>query len=635
MCGIFGIASSQGLTLGGQENFEKFFTLQNHRGPDGVGKCTGELFSFGMVRLSIIDTNQGWQPFWNESKTIGVLANGEIYNYRDLRSELIANGHTFNTLCDIEVLVHLYEDLGIDFVTRLRGMFAFVIIDLDQNKLVLGRDRLGEKPLYLYEANNKILFSSELRSMIQSGEVPLDFENTYIGSYFKYGFIPEPFTLIKNVRKIASGTIEIFSLDNSEHQIKKYWTLDESREVNSQKPHEELRTILDEVFELLVQADVPVGVALSGGIDSSLVAMITKNNRNDIQAFSVGYEGNHATDESLLATEFAQNIGMEHHVTKIGTKDVARKFGELCLLRDEPIADIAGAGYLAVAELMRSKGVKVLLNGQGGDELFWGYYWVTELVRIGNRRAKLLDGAHNYFEYFRFNRMPPENGAKLEWLKTGFGLFENIGFLIQDFKDRKHGNRTVLVYERRPRSKKVARLSKLLVTSKMSKNLYLLESKPGELDVSPYIFKTMLETYLKSNGLGQMDRLSMAASVEARTPFVDYKVVEFAYRELINKNRFDKSAKALLLEATDDLLPLAIKQRRKKGFTPPVIEWYEQIYSEYKNEFDNPRIVEIGLVSKKARKILKRPLNVLGRPRILWLELAVLEMWVRGLERTS
>ena len=188
------------------------------------------------------------------------------------------------------------------------------------------------------------------------------------------------------------------------------------------------------------------------------------------------------------------------------------------------------------------------------------------------------------------------------------------------------------MYERRPRARAISRISKSLVDTGAPIKAYQIESLPGESDVSSYVAKAIIETYLRSNGLGQMDRLSMAASVEARSPFVDYKLVEFAMSHLKDSNRFDVPPKSLLIAATEDLLPADVKSRTKKGFTPPVKEWYRSIFRVNEKLFDRPRIVELGLVNRKAIKILNSPLTIIGRPRLMWLELAVLEMWVRGLE---
>ena len=632
MCGIFGIVRPSGVTNQDSNSFRKFFDLMNHRGPDGRGEFTNENVLMGMVRLSVIDLEHGWQPIWNEEKKIGVIANGEIYNYKELRNELTEKNHQFSTASDIETLIHLYEEYGLNFVTHLRGMFAFAIIDLNRKLVVLGRDRLGEKPLYVTESEGQIIFSSELRPLIQTGAVPFEIDETHISTYLQYGFVPEPYTLIRNVRKVQAGTIEIFDLGTSTHDIQTYWSLETKESGKLSSDASELRNILDDVANIVTLSDVPIGVALSSGIDSTLVGALTKALDSDLYSFTVGYSGNHRSDESDDAIRLAHSLGIKPHVVILDPLEVAQKFGDLCSQRDEPVADIAGAGYLALAELARSHGVKVLLTGQGADEIFWGYKWVQDLVKTENRRARLLNGNRNYLEYFRVASPPPSPGPFIEWMKTFGGLLENLRELLKDAGDKRSGNREVLVYERRPRARAISRISKSLVDTGAPIKAYQIESLPGESDVSSYVAKAIIETYLRSNGLGQMDRLSMAASVEARSPFVDYKLVEFAMSHLKDSNRFDLPPKSLLIAATEDLLPADVKSRTKKGFTPPVKEWYRSIFRVNEKLFDRPRIVELGLVNRKAIKILNSPLTIIGRPRLMWLELAVLEMWVRGLE---
>ena len=635
MCGIFGTFAQSGLTDVDKKRFETFFTLQKHRGPDGIGQYQDRDIVIGMVRLSIIDVEHGWQPIWNEKQDIVVIANGEIYNYLELKKELELNNHSFATGSDIEVIVHLYEEYGIEFVTRLRGMFAFALLDKSKNLLILGRDRMGEKPLYITESTSGFSFSSELRTLVQSGIVSLDFDNHVLPNYFLYGFVPEPLTLIKGIRKVEAGTLEIFSLSTNERSVHTYWTMESNRPINSSDPAQELRNLLEEVGKLVVQSDVPVGIALSGGLDSSIIASLIKAQGNNLQTFTVGYTGSHSIDESAHAAEFAESLGLTPHVVRLNPSAIAESFGELCKLRDEPIADIAGAGYLAVAELAQSKGIKVLLSGQGADELFWGYAWVKDVAHSSKRRAETLSGSLTINQYFRFKPLPSAKGAAMDWFKDFAGLKENVLQLVEDIKDRKEFRDTILFYERRPRAREIYNISKSLV--KMPDSFVPLHNhNPINCkNSSEQVMKLLSQTYLRTNGLTQMDRLSMAVSVESRTPFVDHKIVELAFRENGKSNSHDFESKSLLIDAVKDLIPAEILNRPKKGFTPPVKEWYKAIYFSNKDFFANPRIVELGLVTEKAKLILSKPLSRLGRPSLLWLELAVLELWVRGLESSQ
>jgi len=635
VCGIFGTVNVSGLTQLDLGRFEGFYSAQKHRGPDGDGRYQDRNILMGMVRLSIIDVEHGGQPLWNEKHEIGVIANGEIYNHLELRKKLVAEGHIFTTQSDIEVIVHLYEEYGIEFATNLRGMFAFAIIDKRENLVILGRDRVGEKPLYVAEFSSGFSFSSEIRSLVQSGVVPLSFDPKALPDYFLYGFLPEPSSLIEGIRKVAPGTLEVFSLSNNERSVHTYWTMGATESAHTLDPTQELRELLDEVGKLIIRSDVPIGVALSGGLDSSIIAAIVKKHYQDLHSFTIGYTGSHSTDESADAVNFAKSLGITPHVLKLDPDDVAGGFRQLCLLRDEPIADISGSAYLAVAELAKAQGIKVVLSGQGADEFFWGYAWVREVAKMSNRRAKTLFGELKFSQYLRFSPRPVGIGAHLDWVKDFWGLKENLLQLNQDLRDRRLDATDILIYERRPRVRKIRKISQLLLNSLVSAVPAHDQNPINHGDSSDQVMRVLAQTYLLSNGLNQVDRLFMAASIESRTPFIDHKIIEFAFRENSKSNSFRKPPKSLLIAAAQGLLPPEVINRPKKGFTPPVKEWYEAIYRLHKEDFAQPRIVELGLVTDTATAILNRPISRIGRPNLLWLELAVLEFWVRGLEQSQ
>jgi asparagine synthase (glutamine-hydrolysing) len=407
--------------------------------------------------------------------------------------------------------------------------------------------------------------------------------------------VPEPKTFIKNVRKLEAGTIEIFGLTNKYHSRNQYWRLEDFKQTNVDDAASVLRAKLDEVGALLVRADVPVGIALSSGVDSGIIAAITKNHGKDIQAFTVGYTGSHACDESDDAVRLARTLGITPHVVKLDPIQVGEKFASLCLLRDEPVADIAGAGYLAVSEFARENGVKVLLNGQGADELFWGYAWVRDAARKSNRRAKLLYGSSNFLSYFEPDMPPKGKGAFIEWVKSGAGLFENLKQLGEDLSDRRLGNREVLVYKRGPRARAKNRIIKTLVAKEFNKDYYKKELLNSEVEVSDQVIHTLLETYLRSNGLGQMDRLSMAASIEARTPLIDYKIVELALQANGKANSHKLKGKSLLLLAVDDLIPDEVKNRQKKASRHRLGNGTEKFIKFIKTTFKIQGLLNLGL----------------------------------------
>jgi asparagine synthase (glutamine-hydrolysing) len=527
---------------------------------------------------------------------------------------------------------------GIDFVTHLRGMFAFALFDKKANQLILGRDRMGEKPLYLAESTSGFSFSSEIRTLIQSRISPLDLDPSNLPSYFLYGFVPEPLTLVKGIRKVPAGTLEVLSLTNGEQKTYEYWKMFPTELNQSLDPAQELRDLLDEVGEITARSDVPVGIALSGGLDSSIVASLVNSHTKNLKALSVGYSGFHSSDESADAIKFAKFLGITPYVVKLNPYEVATRFKLLCFLSDEPIADIAGPSYLALAELAQFHGIKVLFTGQGADELFWGYPWARKVAHSNSRRAKTLFGDFKAKDYIQFDSFPTSKEGLRAWIKFflgGGGLKENLLQMKEDFYERKARDNRILVYNRRPQARKIKKISRKLLTSPAFFDPIDEQIPIDKEGSSDQIIRVLAQTYLRSNGLAQIDRLCMSASVESRTPFVDHKIVEFAIRESSKSNSFKFKPKSLLTEAVKDLIPPEILNRKKRGFTPPTKLWYQSIYSSNKEYFANPRIVELGLVNESAKVILNKPLNLFKRPRLLWLELAVLELWVRSLKETQ
>jgi len=634
MCGIFGLLNSNGIRQESEKIFDSFFNLQFHRGPDGSGELKTSKILMGMNRLSIIGVDSGIQPIWNSSKDLAVVANGEIYNYIELRSKLIGLGYIFRSESDIEVIVHGFEEYGIAFFKELRGMFSFALLNLKDGELILCRDRLGEKPLYVAETMHGLFFSSELRTLLQSGATSPILDQNTLHLYFRYGFVPEPFSIIKNVRQIKPGTLEIHSLESASMEEQQYWDLHESVEIPNVSAETRLSEILEEIGEIIVRSDVPVGVALSSGFDSSLVAFLATKYGKEIHSFTLGYEGSPRVDESLAALSFSDALGMTSHLTILTPKQVASGFAEMCLKRDEPIADLAGSGYLALAQSAHQNGIKVLLNGQGADELFWGYDWVREATYFAILRKQLVSNKLVMVKYIAKLKLPKSRGAFLDWILSGFGIYEVFSTLRADLKANAMGKVDLSIYLRRPRYRRIARLKKKLLLTQEGNEMLEYKSSRGENVVSQ-IFEEMLGTYLRTNGLAQMDRLAMSASIESRTPLVDFRLAELAFLNLTLKNGFDSPNKSFLRGVGMKISNGNIRLRKKMSFSPPIAKWSKEIQKYHLAEFSKPRIVEIGAVSNFATKVLKNPTTVLGRQSALWLELAVLEIWIREIEKTS
>jgi len=295
MCGICGIVTTYNDS--GPGIVQKMNAHLTHRGPDGEGYFHSQHISLGMRRLSIIGLNDGWQPIFNEDKSLVIVANGEIYNYIELRAELEKKNHIFSTHSDVENILHLYEDYGIDCVKYLRGMFSFALWDITMQRLLLVRDRMGEKPLYIYEEGETIYFASELKSLLQSNKIKFEFDPISIDLYFHYGYVPEPLTPLKGVRKLPAGHLMLVDTTTWRVDERVYWNMDDIPPLEG-NPIKLIREQLEDMSEIVVRSDVPVGVALSGGIDSSVIAVLAARKYPGIlQAFSVGYPGRPAHDE--------------------------------------------------------------------------------------------------------------------------------------------------------------------------------------------------------------------------------------------------------------------------------------------------------------------------------------------------
>src|SRR5687768_3325767 len=390
MCGIAGFASRNVISEAELDAVSRVNQSLVHRGPDGEGQYGSAHVALAMRRLSIIDLEGGWQPLYNEDRSLTLIANGEIYNFVELRQQLESHGHQFSTGSDCETILHLYEEHGTDCVLYLRGMFSFALWDAKRQRLMLARDRMGEKPLYIYESDGQLLFASEMKALLASGMVPFELDAPAIDLYFHYQYVPEPLTPLKGVRKLDAGHILVVDVANWRVTDERYWSMEDAPPLAGD-PATLIREELETVSEIVIRSDVPVGVALSGGLDSSAIAALAASKYpGTMHAFSVGYPGSPRNDERADARALAAHIGLPFHDVELTTGDMVAFFPELVYWRDDPIADMAGYGYYAVSKLARENEVPVLLQGQGGDELFWGYNWVREAARESSRKETLV-----------------------------------------------------------------------------------------------------------------------------------------------------------------------------------------------------------------------------------------------------
>jgi len=619
MCGIAGIISRK-VDNNHPDAVAKMLEGLVHRGPDGQGEHADGRVVMGMRRLSIIDLEGGWQPLYNEDKSLVMVMNGEIYNYIELTDKLKRRGHVFATHSDAEVILHLYEEEGIESLRHLRGMFAFALFDKPQDKLFLVRDRMGEKPLYLHETSESIRFSSEMKSLLSGGGVPFELDPPAVNDLFHYQYVPEPKTPLKAVRKLPRAHYLEVSLADWKIEQREYWDFEGLPPVEG-SPAELVRNELDRACELLIRADVPVGVALSGGLDSSAIAAFAaKKYPGTMHAFSVGYPNRPANDERTDAKVLADMLEMPFHEIELETADLVKNFEKMNFHRDDPIADISGFGYYSVSKVAREHGIPVLLQGQGGDEVFWGYEWVKDAIAATDEQLR------------------PERLTLKRFIKTSLKSLFGRG---AGSKSAAAGHRPIF-HEFAPDFRMALSDIRNYYTDEFMAelgdasafDLFTFDKPWEQSDI--LLTRLICDTYLLENGIAQGDRLSMANSVELRLPFVDYKLVELViglrktHQAEPDYRRFPKP---WLREAMEGVLPDFIIDRPKQGFAPPVMEWHNDLFKAYGHYLDGGYLVEAGVLTAEAGAALSSGPFPRGAIAPISFKALVLEIWCREMRK--
>lgn len=633
MCGISGIVARDKLSPDLKAAVSRMSAAQIHRGPDGAGEFDSAHVALASRRLSIIDPTGGWQPLYNEDESLVLVINGEIYNYLELRNRLKAAGHRFRTEADGEVILHLYEDNPLDFINHLRGMFAFALWDNNREQLILARDRMGEKPLYLFESAGQLLFASELKGLLHSRLVPFELDPRAVNLYFHYQYVPEPLTPIKGVRKLDAAKMLIVDLTRWQIEEKTYWRIEDAPPIEGEPPAL-IRQKFEEVSRLIIRSDVPVGVALSGGLDSSIVAAFAAREQPALCAFSVGYTGRPESDERADAEKLARYLKLPFFDVELDIQTIVDFFPELQFWRDDPIADISGFGYAAVMKLARENNVPVVLQGQGGDELFWGYPQLREAVQKTLKKAALLRQpvSQTLLQSLALN-FPKVNSLSgvATWARDLGGVRSNW----RNVKRQLETPDRMVFYD--------ASLDFILASGQV-RSLYSPKFGEQTDDNDSYSFFTVsgewnsiettltaliCATYLRENGIAQGDRLGMASSVEMRLPFVDYQLVETVVGLRKQQSDVGLPPKTWLKEAVKDVLPDWVLNRPKRGFAPPTHEWHNALFAAYGDSLKDGYLVESNVLSPEGGLSLARGEFPAEATSPLSFKALVLEQWCR------
>jgi asparagine synthase (glutamine-hydrolysing) len=565
MCGIAGIVSSDRLRAHDSDRVIEMRDVLAHRGPDAAGLFADDHAALGHRRLSIVDLAAGKQPLANEDETVWITYNGEIYNHADVRQHLEEHGHTYRTRSDTETIVHAYEQWGDECVDHLRGMFAFAIWDAPRRKLLLARDRLGVKPLYWAQCGDRLLFASEIKSLLESGLIQARANEPAIPELLGTRSLAGARTMFQGIFKLMPG--HILTFERSRISTRCYWDVPREPVERSRSRAEDVqmfRALLEQSVRLRLMSDVPLGVFLSGGIDSSVIAaLMARMIDRPLQTFSVAF-ADRAFNELGYAREVATAIGADAHEVVIDDRDFFGALPRLLWHEDEPIAHPSSVPLYFVSALAREH-VKVVLTGEGSDELLAGYGRYPRALlnwHAGSIYAKVLpDGVRRQI------------AGAMAGLPGRVGRYASRSFLAVDhtpdltFFDNFAA--VSVAAQRRLLSPVLAPLASSEWAYGLSMEYF---SAPGTGSMLSRVLYADLKGYLVEL-LMKQDQMSMAASIESRVPFLDHHLVEFAAQLPEDRKLSAFSTKRILREAAADLLPERILKRPKMGFPVPFASW--------------------------------------------------------------
>jgi asparagine synthase (glutamine-hydrolysing) len=627
MCGIAGFVVGDGSSKEiSHRSLVNMTRALVHRGPDDEGYYWRPNVGLGSRRLSIIDlSTAGRMPLYNETRTVAVVQNGEIYNFKSLRRDLIAKGHRFLSDTDTEIVVHLYEEVGTHCFEYLEGMYATAIWDQAEKKLVLARDRFGEKPLYYFEDADSMAFASELRSFVYYPFFGGDLDWDGLDQFLTLGYILAPRTPYLRARKLFPGHYLVFDQTAKRSWIHRYWTppicLEPIHKRSEQEYVKEFDSLFAESVRSRMVSDVPVGAFLSGGIDSSLVvAGMSRLSAGSVRTFSIGFAGSETHNENPVAQEFARMLSVDHATLNVELSDVLKVIEKLPALCDEPIGDPALIGVYLISKFARDCGITVMLSGDGGDELFFGYPFY--------RQIKVLEAAYRLPRMLR--RVTAETVAMVGRTARNGRLEKAARLLRQDSATQ------AAYYLSGYGAWSGDELCSLRGTSEALKNegFASVFEDPSHRTALDRAYAVLLSTYLPDNNLARMDRASMANSVEVRTPFLNPRIAQFAAELPLDLKLRGSRSKYILRKHLSGIACAGMSQRPKHGFNAfPMAVWLRTDLHFLIREFLDPQeIKRQGFFDSECTTRVINQHKKGGSFECwwkLWL-LLVLQMWLRG-----
>jgi asparagine synthase (glutamine-hydrolysing) len=621
MCGIAGLVGVSDGSVAAAARLQSMCDAMAHRGPDDAGLFVNGHVALGMRRLSIIDVEGGHQPISNEDGTVRVVFNGEIYNYRELRQDLIAKGHRFTTAGDTEVLVHLWEEVGREFPKYLSGMFAIALHDEVQRKIVLVRDHVGVKPLYYSYRDGTLVFGSEVKVLLASKLVPRELDVDALGQFLAWEYVPGEKTLLRDVRKLRPAEMLELDLASGTTRLSTYWDIPESApdvQTSEQDWEDEVDATVRECVQRQLVSDVPLGAFLSGGVDSSLVVAAMGSG---VRTFSIGFD-DPSYNELPWSQRVARSLGVVHRVDVISPR-ANELFDRLMHFMDDPIGDFSIFPTYLVSRLARED-VKVVLSGDGGDELFGGYetYQAAEAAHAWEGVPVML--RKGIVE--PVVRACPPTAAKHGVINMAKRFVEGL----DQEHDLGHARWRVFAGEA-TRARLFTAEARRKITTPVGAHISELRRRAGARDERDRALYVDVRSYLVDNCLLKVDRMSMACSLETRVPLLDRSLVELAFRMPSWLKYSARNTKILLKRVARRHVPAQCVDRPKQGFSIPIKNWLRGSFRPLVEELLAPaRIATDGLFDPMTVERLKREHfeNRANHSHLLW-TLVVFHDWRR------
>lgn len=566
MCGISAIYKYTKVTAEDERKLSQMNKEMVYRGPDDNGIWHDDTCGLAHTRLSIIGLDNGHQPLFNEDKSLVLICNGEIYNYKELGLRIKEKGHTLSTHSDCEVILHLYEEYGVECLQHLRGMFAFCLYDSKRKQLFAARDRVGEKTLYYAQVPCGVVFSTELKAILKNYIDKPQLNAKNLAESIRYGYpIELKHTYIEQINRLQAGEYAI--VDNKGLELHTYWdryNLPKFTGTRENAKAEILRLMHESVTQCL-QSDVPVAVLLSGGIDSSTIAAMARETGREIHCITAGYKGAYGCDERPVAKQFAQEQGLIYHEVELDANDFKDLYRENIEYLDEPVADIASIAQWALYKKAKELGFTVLLGGLGGDELFYGYPYYNALAESYRLRREHLS-------------LFPLRGRKwmpLCWLAKNWRYVISAGYL----QGGKLDDKQPVWWNADDYDKFMSGATLQTQDGVISLQNIDVHMNFGDVATLDTLYDYQFSRFMTTQCLYLADRLGMGNSMEVRSPFVDYKLVEFV-SSLPTEMKFNGIAKGFYKECLSGIVPDSILYASKRGFTPP-FNFIQEICKEY------------------------------------------------------